>query len=89
MIPHLIWAFVALCALGVVVYLRRRTLEDTAMQDELLRQEKEIRGLRGESVLFVSTNTKICERLDAIEADLKPIKAKYAASELGRLGGAR
>jgi hypothetical protein len=83
--PHLVWAFVVLCGFGLIVWLRRRTLEETALESELLRQDGEIIKL-GREVRGLADNTK---RLDVLESDLKPIKAKFSAGQFGAIGGPR
>lgn len=83
MTPHLIWAFVVLCALGVVAW---REWRRDARRSLVARVEK-LETERGEVIALVSANKKMACRIDDLADDLKPLKAAHASEGIRKLGG--
>lgn len=78
MTAHLVWAFVALCALGFLAW---REWRRDVRRDVIRRLE----------VLEVSAGdvTALKATLATVADDLKPIKAKHSANQFGAIGGGR
>lgn len=83
MTPHLIWAFVALCAIGAAVWLVSRLVSIRDPRPAILARLSALEKASAEDA------EALRKAVDALEADLKPIKTKFSAGEFGKLGGGR
>lgn len=87
--PHLIWAFVVLCGFALVAWMWRRTEEEGEQREKLARAHSRASVLETEWEESLAREKALGERVTALEADLKPIKAKHSAGQFGAIGGGR
>ena len=87
--PHLVWAFVVLCGFALLAWMWQRFTGATNAYRRIRALEQLHHARCEQDAVEAKWREAISQRVDGVEADLKPIKTKFSAGQFGAIGGGR
>lgn len=89
MTPHLVWAFVALCALALLWWSFREAMRWSTRKEQSNYAAARINQAFADIAAVKSDGVALAERVSVVESDLRPIKERHKNGEFTKLGGSR